>query len=105
MRDFSCEAEAKPFKLSPPRIVCAANRYYVFGRPLVIPSARHLDMRMRELVMSLGLTGSPDEEQGFIDQHGRFYTREEAWPIAFANGQVVRRVGGDEGRLYSENLY
>lgn len=50
-------------------------------------------------------TDGRDTEQGFIDQHGNFYSREEAWKIAQANGQIIRRVGGDEGRLFSENLY
>ena len=50
------------------------------------------------------------EEQGFVDQFGNFYSREEAWIIAVTNGQIIRRVGGDmsldgEGKLFSENLY
>jgi hypothetical protein len=44
-------------------------------------------------------------EQGFIDQHGVFMTREEAWIVAEAACQIIRRVGGDGARLYSENLY
>lgn len=47
-------------------------------------------------------------EQGFIDQHGAFMSRREAWEVAEAAGQIIRRVGGDEadgGTLYSENLY
>lgn len=90
--------------MSEPRIVCAANKYQLFGRDIVIPSARHFDARMRELIMSLGMTGA-DHEQGFIDQHGTFYTREAALVVATANGQVVRRCGGDERQLFSENLY
>ena len=43
--------------------------------------------------------------QGFIDQFGQFLTREEAWPIAERNTQIIRRVGGDGIKLYSENLY
>ena len=58
--------------------------------------------------MSLGLVGMPQFEEGFVDQHGRFYDRREAYKIAAANGQIRRRVGGDAtdgGTLYSENLY
>jgi hypothetical protein len=44
-------------------------------------------------------------EQGFVDQHGKFYTRDEAWKIAEANGQLFRRFDGDGVDLYSENLY
>jgi hypothetical protein len=46
--------------------------------------------------------------QGFIDRHGKWLTREEAWVIAEAAGQIIREVGGDKingGRLFSENLY
>lgn len=47
-----------------------------------------------------------DEEQGFIDQHGKFYTREEAFVIAKENDQLIRQEGWNTtGRLYSENLY
>tara|TARA_R110000822_G_scaffold68435_7_gene166500 strand:+ start:249 stop:428 length:180 start_codon:yes stop_codon:yes gene_type:complete len=45
------------------------------------------------------------EVQGFIDQFGQFLTREEAHVIAKKNGQIVKRCGGDEKTLYSENLY
>ena len=53
----------------------------------------------------------------FIDQFGNFLTRAEAWKIADANGQIRRPTGwesfanprpanvGDEGILFSENLY
>ena len=44
-------------------------------------------------------------EQGFIDQRGEFMTREEAHKVATESGQIIRRCGGDDGRLFSENLY
>jgi hypothetical protein len=43
-------------------------------------------------------------EQGFIDQHGKFYSREDAWDIAKENGQIFRDCDVD-GTLFSENLY
>ena len=43
-------------------------------------------------------------EQGFVDQYGRFYTREEAWVIAEKNGQIKNHVS-TPGTLYSECLY
>lgn len=98
-------------KLSPPRIVCAANRYTVhLGRcdgKVVIPSARHNDPMMHAIKNHMPMR-LLNEEQGFIDQHGRFYTRLEAWPIAEANGQIRRNCGGDGPHrygLFSENLY
>ena len=44
-------------------------------------------------------------EQGFIDQFNKFLTREEAWMVAHRQKQIVNRCGGDDRRLYSENLY
>lgn len=100
--------------LSSPIIVCAANRHHDTG--LIVCGARHYDSVMRRVINSL----TPDRlldrlrpsvrtwDQGFIDQHGQWYTRTEAWVIAQANGQVKRRVGGDTadgGTLYSESIY
>tara|TARA_R110000782_G_scaffold261868_1_gene353713 strand:+ start:1161 stop:1406 length:246 start_codon:yes stop_codon:yes gene_type:complete len=41
---------------------------------------------------------------GFIDQHGRYYNRQDAWKIAEKNEQILKEVS-IEGTLYSENLY
>lgn len=85
-------------------IVCAAIKSKISGR--VICGARHLDEIMRD-----GIThgGGREEwrgaEQGFIDQFCVFVSRQEAWKIADAAGQIRRRCGGDDGFLYSENLY
>lgn len=89
-------------ELSPPRIVCAAVQ---LAGGLIIPSARHLDMTMRLVIASIGAKTMQGSVQGFIDQHGNFLTRQEAWMVAWENNQVRRRVPGDEGTLYSENLY
>ncbi len=91
--------------LSKPRIVCAANLY---DDGTLIVGARHFDSTMRRIIESI----NPDwhhwrsigHEQGFIDQHGKFYSREDAWEIAFDNGQIIRDCGCD-GTLFSENLY
>lgn len=95
------------------RIVCAANKYEVNGEVIIILGARHFDQRMVQQINRLPpdikdrLTKS-NACQGFIDQHGKFLTRTEAWKIAEVNGQIRHRVGGDTvngGTLYSENLY
>ena len=103
-----CIAPPSLFRKSPPRIVCAACKWDAACTPsIVIPSARHFDGRMHALVEALGLQ-SREETQGFIDQHGTFYNRKDAWLIAEANGQIVKRVGGDglhRAGLFSENLY
>ncbi len=90
-----------------PWVVCAANRHRVSG--LIVCGARHFDDTMRTVMRLTG--GFPywlDCDQGFLDQRGTFLTRQEAWVIAEANGQIKKRVGGDTidgGTLFSENLY
>lgn len=99
------------------RIVCSANRCDVTGHIAI--GIRHYDALMQDQITNLQIvmketdsfTSTPFERvvtQGFIDQRGNFYNRQEAWKIAEQNGQVLRRVGGDtanSGTLYSENLY
>lgn len=86
------------------RVVCAANRY---GEGLLLLGARHWDKQMHAMADKIGFNRADyeREEQGFIDQYGVFLTRAEAWVVAKAAGQIIRRCGGDEGCLYSENLY
>lgn len=83
------------------RVVCAAN---LMADGTIILGARHWDTLMCQHANLLGVKGG-NEEQGFIDQYRVFMTREEAWIVANEAGQIVRRVGGDEGHLFSENLY
>ena len=97
---------------TPPYIVCAAMRQDGF----IVAGARHFDTVMRATILALKL-GNTLWEQGFIDQFGKFYTREEAWKVADKNGQIRRGTGfesftnprksgiGDDGVLFSENLY
>jgi uncharacterized membrane-anchored protein len=89
------------------RVVCAANRN---AKGVTVLGARHHDAKMNEHIRLFSMAGveGPFREQGFIDQHGVFMTRGEAWIVAQAAGQIIRRVGGDDsngGTLYSENLY
>ena len=50
-----------------------------------------------------------DEDQGFVDQHGIWMTRHEAYYVATEAGQIVRGecCGHDlDGpKLYSEGIY
>lgn len=77
------------------RVVCAALRD---GFGTVICGPRHWDSICRS-------DRHDGWVQGFVDQHGVFMTREEAWTVAFDAGQIIRRVGGDGERLFSENIY
>lgn len=87
------------------RVVCAAIRRKDDGA--MVCSARHFDAAMHSQIEgSFYMRHQWQEaEQGFIDQFGVFMSRKEAWIVANAAGQVIRRVGGDDGCLYSENLY
>lgn len=90
--------------LSPPRIVCAAIQRK--DTKAVIIGARHYDPWMIAAIKTRQEHGEwRGAEQGFIDQHGNFYTREEAWKIADANGQIFRDRDWVTGSLHSEHLY
>jgi hypothetical protein len=92
----------QPQGLTLPRlVVCAALRHPSSRR--IIAGARHFDEVMRD-------AAHPADtlhvwEQGFLDQRGVFLSREDAWTVAEAAGQIRRRVGGDGVELFSENLY
>lgn len=104
--------------LEPQRIVCAAVLFGIHNAETaellgtkVVAGPRHFDAIMNSQVKDLKLRYAADgltmkqQSQGFVDQFCKYYTREEAWVIAKENGQIIRRVGGDEGKLFSENLY
>lgn len=94
------------------RIVCAAIKY---PNEVIIAGVRHFDTIMVSAIQRnvlLGVIPSTEQlirpEQGFLDNKYQYLTREEAWRVAEAAGQIIRRVGGDTangGTLYSENLY
>lgn len=105
--------------LSKPRIVAAAIRNELDD---VIVGVRHYDSHMRmqlklhdRIHELLSMFSSHESinfwrtgariEQGFVDQHAKYYSREAAWIIAKDNDQIIRIVPGSEGTLYSENLY
>lgn len=83
------------------RVVCAAIKN-TSGN--IVCSARHFDKLMIQQ-MGNNKASWVISEQGFIDQYGVFMTREEAWLVANEAGQIIRRCGGDDSKLYSENLY
>ena len=88
------------------RVVCAALRA-ADGRLLL--GVRHYSADMHEQLARRDdrnrfqqLSG---DDQGFVDQHGVYMTRREAWDVAEAAGQVRREGYDNEGVLYSEDLY
>lgn len=83
-------------------VVCSALQNLKTG--LIICGARHFDKIMHDQIHAIGGDWD-DADQGFIDQHGEFLTRETAYLIAKESGQIIKRVGGDNEKLFSENLY
>ena len=98
-------------------IVCAAIRNKENG--IIICGPRHGDClnSASSIASSSGLS-SNIWECGFVDQDNKFLSRKEAWKIADAAGQIRRPTGfehdlgnqrtpnvGDDGLLFSENLY
>lgn len=84
------------------RIVCAAVR--IEGR--VFLGIRHFDTFMRRSIDECsGLSNGAEIEQGFVDQCGVFLSRNHAYDVASGAKQIIYRCGGDDGFLFSENLY
>lgn len=95
-------------------VVCSACKFGEGEDAIIFAGARHFDpimqtqMKHMKEADELAYHNKGQQEQGFIDQRGIFMTREEAWKVAEAQGQIYRRVGGDTlrgGYLFSENLY
>lgn len=92
-------------------IVCAACKYGNF----IACGPRHFDDTMRLQVEAYIIANQlPDDagtwgafEQGFVDQYGEFYSREDAIKIVLSNGQNFdqERNGGGTKWLFSEGLY
>jgi len=84
-------------------VVCAAMKM-LDGH--IVTGVRHYSSEMRQTLLLAYGSGyfRLVVDQGFIDQNGYFLTREEAWKIAEASGQIRREVA-THGVLYSENLY
>ena len=89
------------------RIVCAANYYP--SLEITILGVRHfcpVMVKQMELLTQFDFMNLKKEcVQGFIDTNGIFHDRKSAWKIANEAGQIIRRCGGDNEKLFSENLY
>lgn len=84
------------------RVICAAHKCPKTGR--IICSVRHCDKLTHWIQDEFPDYLNAEWEQGFVDNKYQFLTREGAWNVAKAAGQIIRNVGC-EGVLYSENLY
>ena len=104
------QAGVGPLERRVRRVVCAAIRA---ADGSVLLGVRHYSGDMHEQIVArhdgAKFKHRHDEDQGFVDQHGVFMTREEAYRVADEQGQILdwRACGnGLDGRkLYSEGLY
>jgi hypothetical protein len=90
------------------RIVCAANRYVAkhMDYTCMFLGPRHWDDTMRAQYKQAECEIPHFMfEQGFIDNFGKWHTREEALVIARRMDQVVRELDYDTKKLFSEMLY
>lgn len=100
-----------------PKIVCAANVFFderfIDGR-IIIPGARHYDKTMHAIEHNIKQfidwnpygVNSKRNIQGFIDQFGNFYTREQAYQLCKHTGQqILNDRNHSDSKLFSEGLY
>lgn len=92
------------------RVVCAAIRNAAGDLLLGI---RHYSADMHRQIEARrdgeSFCHRHDEDQGFVDQRGVWMSREEAYQVALAAGQILypKACGSalDGPKLYSEGLY
>ena len=91
------------------KIVCAAC---LFNDGTKVIGVRHWDRFMHAQANAFGVKGSAEHVQGFIDQFGDFWGRQEALNIIKTNGQSIdpqrnshHKTIDDVVELYSEGLY
>ena len=96
-------------------VVCAANKFEFDGMPIepvIICGVRHYDSIMHDMIKTIDpclWNLKRTCTQGFLDQRGVFMTRDEAFVVATAAGQIgrYRPKSGSPGNtvLYSEDIY
>lgn len=91
----------EPIKVYP--IVCAAM---LMDDDHIVAGVRHFSPDMRATLKRIYGEGYKYrvKDQGFIDIHGNYLNREDAWIVAKSFNQIAKEVS-TPGTLYSENLY
>lgn len=92
------------------RVVCAAIRAFDGTLLLGIRHYSHdMHMQIANRIDASKFMQRLDHDQGFVDQHGTWMSREEAYQVALSAGQIIRPEacgnGLDGPKLYSEGLY
>lgn len=96
--------------MSERRVVCAAIRA-ADGEVLlgIRHYSRDMHRQIEQRVDGAKFNNRLDEDQGFVDQHGVWMSREEAYQVAAETGQVLYPRACGDGlagpKLYSEGLY
>ena len=80
--------------------VCREGKVYFLPEP-----ARHSDVIQMLIKKRVMLPPVRQAEQGFVDQNGKFLTREDAAKLALANGQCKKLRCPSLGILFSEDLW
>lgn len=104
------DASGSPLDRGVRRVVCAAIRA---ADGSLLLGIRHYSRDMHEQIEQRAggwkFLHRHDEDQGFVDQRGVFMTREEAYQVAAAAGQIAYPEACGRGlfgpKLYSEGLY
>lgn len=84
-------------------VVCAAMK---MNDGLIVTGIRHFSPEMRKVLHRIygDKYHLKVEEEGFVDEMGKFLNREDAWILALTQNQI-RKECSCPGTLYSENLY
>jgi hypothetical protein len=88
------------------RVVCAAIRAEDGDVLIGIRHYSHdMHLQMRARSDGAKFHHRNGEDQGFVDQHGVYMTRREAYDVAMQGGQEIDLGACVRDELYSEGLY
>ncbi|MEL4071706.1 hypothetical protein WKW50_16295 [Ochrobactrum sp. GPK 3] len=105
LEDFRNKAKTILEKREPKEFIVAAAIYHGGIISLPKPARHHTILQAMDTEMQIGGVINP-QQQGFITSTGRYVNRTEAWYIAQAAGQIIRKTSGeDTPNLYSEDLW
>lgn len=104
LEDFRKKAETILGKGKPKEFIVAAAIHHGGIISLPRPARHHTILQTLDTEMQIGGVINP-QQQGFITSTGRYVNRTEAWYIALAANQIIRKSNDDTPNLYSEDLW